>query len=120
MSKLGEPPRARHPRWMFWLKTAWVAMTVFAVGLGWQVNHIRQRRQFVQWIERRQQACGDAQVLVAPARAEHARIPFWRRWLGDQAFDEIYLPCDSTPTDEERAKALFPEAIVRWPLEAAS
>jgi hypothetical protein len=92
-------------------------MTVFAIGLGWQVQHIRQRRQFLQWIERRQLACGDEQVFVDPAPAGHAKIPFWRRWLGDHAFDEIALPCDSTPSDDERAKALFPEAIVRRPLE---
>jgi hypothetical protein len=119
MSKLGEPPRARRPRWIFWLTASWVAMTVFAIGLGWQVNLIRQRRQFVQWIERRQQACGDAQISVALARADHARIPFWRTWLGDQAFDNISLPCNSTPTDDERARTLFPEAIVRGPLESA-
>jgi hypothetical protein len=41
-----------------------------------------------------------------------ATIPFWRKWLGDEAVEEVRMPKKSSAIDLEKAKALFPESQI--------
>lgn len=91
------------PRWFrFSLRTLFVVVTVFACWLGWQIHLVQSRRAFH----------GEAhcfQTSNIDIYPPPPGIPFYRRWLGDKEIQRIDLVHES---QQERAKALFPEA--RW------
>ena len=97
-----------------------LVVTVFAMWLGWELRFIRERQAFLVWRERVQAESRDHAVLTGPLAIplavyvppEAAKIPIWRRWLGDQPVDSFFLPPNATVADQQRAKALFPEALL--------
>ena len=104
-------------RWFtFSLRTLFVLVTVLCVWLGYQVNWIWQRREFVRKL------CVDSGNFEAgSARTETLQghdsptISWIRRAFGDQAYSILILPEKYTPDLIERANDLFPEALVhRW------
>lgn len=114
-------------RWFqFGLGTVFVAVTVFAVWLGWELKYIRERKAFLL----RVQAQGSQTVYAddplwkgttTSVAIRVPRIPFWRRWLGDRPVAIPGWPFQETMSadfDEQKMKALndeilrlFPEAI---------
>jgi hypothetical protein len=42
------------------------------------------------------------------------RIPFWRKWLGDEPFGLVCVPLRWPESEIVRIRALFPEAFVYW------
>jgi hypothetical protein len=105
-------------RWFqFSLRTLFLLVTAFAIGLGSELSYIRQRRAWVSdhypgplvaWCIYRK--LGPAYYLPPD---EVVTVPFWRRWLGDDAYHTMYL--DADPSDEVWAEAtrLFPEASIQ-------
>jgi hypothetical protein len=110
------PPR----RWFrYSLRTMFVVVTLFALWLGWELKFIRDRRSFLKSMdemreaEMAQTANGLTVAFIGTiVRISDRGIPFWRRWLGDEAQALMTLPQSSTDADMENAKRLFPEATI--------
>jgi hypothetical protein len=112
-------------RWFrFSLRTLFVAVTVIGVWLGWQFNFVNERRAMRAWIVdhggfvdifTRPDTTGSLAIihysrLMGPD--EEPEIPQWRRWLGDEAVNQVMMPAESSAADINRAKHLFPEGEV--------
>src|SRR5262249_17973923 len=97
----------RWPR--FTLRTLFVLVTLVACWLAWEMNFIRQRKAFLQSVGWSLRADGPPTLI---SKKQVAKIPAWRRWLGDHPFSIIALPPDSTDEAQHQAEALFPEAAV--------
>jgi hypothetical protein len=87
-----------------------VAVTLFALWLGWELRFIRERHAVHKWV-----VDSGGVIILGTDQREIARgivqIPFWRRWLGDFAVGMVVLKSDATPADIERAKAAYPEVL---------
>ncbi len=112
----------RGRRWFaFSLRTLFIVVTMFAVWLGWELNFVRQRLAL-----RKQLAAGAGWVLTVTeycgysacalpgrsVRADVMKIPFWRRWMGDEPIAQMGFDRGATAADRARARELFPEAYV--------
>ena len=120
------PPRRRW--FQFSLRTLLVALALLATCL-WMVGRtVRQRQSLI-----REAVGNGGEVLLISEMSDARRatsfvkeyhVPFWRRWLGDQAVPLLRLSPDATDEDCDRAQDLFPEAKVgvvvpgRVPLES--
>jgi hypothetical protein len=109
------------------LGTMFILVTVVAVWLGWELTFIRERQVFIKTLRD-----GGGQCLIASdpeflkTGLATPTIPFWRRWLGDEAV-ALVVPRDlMTEADEgktrkffKRARRLFPEShdLLRGPLD---
>lgn len=111
----------RRPWFSFSLRSLLVVVTLVCIWLAWEMSIVRQRKQELtalrtsyaaeittaaDWPKR--QAPGSINATIPPAR-----IFFFRRWLGDEAIQEIwYYPHTGRFTDDEVARLarLFPEA----------
>lgn len=115
------PPVPKHSRrwFQFGLGAMLVWVTVLAVALGWELNFIRERRAFLQSLQKQQLAeiarsntpvgsLYSVSAVYPPVPA----IPFWRRWLGDEPQDVITFPRETPPAEMDKAKMLFPEATL--------
>jgi|GEM_PF-5205272 len=120
-------------RKQFSLRTMFVVVTVFAIflgWLGWKLSFIRQRRDFLATMYQNIEADGFTDVFIfdhyTQPRSSTTRYLFWRRWLDDKTREQIWVWSDSTETDLERARELFPEAqvgqrikqVIRFPAES--
>lgn len=112
-------PSASHRfRLQFGLGTMLLAVTIFSLWLGWELQSIRQRRAFLALLERQTaadtaEADGRQIYLVCYAKpATPAKIPLWRSWLGDSAQQGIVLPANMSIDEARSAVAIFPEAVV--------
>jgi hypothetical protein len=91
-------------------------VTVLAVWLGWELKFIRERRDFLALLDRYRMAEIEAargravSTAVLTPSYEDAIVPFWRRWLGDEAQSVILLPGNTSETHLQQARSLFPEA----------
>jgi hypothetical protein len=118
----------------FWLRALLALVSLLAVGLGWQYYSVYQRRAARDWVERNGGTVdvyapsppserveispgvdlvitfGSGQRIHGPKDAPE--IPQWKRWLGDEAYNQILLPEGSSPADVVRMRELFPEATV--------
>lgn len=114
-----QPPR----RWFrFSLRTMFVAVTGLCCWLGWESSVVRERRAV-----REEFRVKGLQFVAAEEMAERyvgtpipvptlAKVPMVRRWLGDQAVQEIwYLAYNSSISESDigRVKQIFPEAELR-------
>ncbi|HEY2841060.1 MAG TPA: hypothetical protein VGJ26_18035 [Pirellulales bacterium] len=115
------PPRRRW--FQFGLRTMFVGVTVFAVWLGWELRFIRERKSFFESLKQQLDIQDLAAARNVPVTAKYnyiiitprtrATIPFWRKWLGDEAgFEVVRMPKTSSAIDLEKAKALFPESKI--------
>ncbi len=91
-------------------------VTVIAVWLGWELKFIRERKRFLALLDQYRMAEMEAassrlvpSAIYIPAFDEPT-IPFWRRWLGDEAQGMILLPGNTTEVQLQTARELFPEA----------
>jgi hypothetical protein len=107
-------------RWFrFSLRALFLVVTVLACWLGWQANIVRERVAF-----RKRLSAGAgwsitaidyAQIPSGPAAGPNdptGRIPFWRRWMGDEAIGQIGFERGANDEERARARELFPEAYV--------
>lgn len=112
---MSTPPRRR---WIqFGMRTMFVVVTAIAVWLGWELNYIRERREFSQ----RPRVLGFNQLesIHDGMGVDLPTIPFWRRWLGDHAILNIAIR-DSPEEDASDAMRLFPEAEIYVHSESGS
>jgi hypothetical protein len=109
-------------RWFrFSLRTLLVVVTVFCVWLGWELNTIRERKALLRemgsgydfnYITARNYSLQYPPGATVPSAK---RIPLVRRWLGDEAIQEIYYNSPSGAASDVRLKRLsaaFPEASI--------
>jgi hypothetical protein len=83
------------------LGTLFMAITLLAVWLSWELDYIRERRETRNEVEAKH-----IQFLFAHPKQS---IPFWRVWLGDEPVDCISV-LSSDRDQVMRIKRLFPEA----------
>ncbi len=110
-------------RWYRWsLRTLFAVVTVFAVWLGWHMKIVHQRRAYLDGLKSR----GLSYELVSESESAYrdvgsdymsyyelpgpVSIPFWRRWLGDDA--AIRISVGDVATEADEARRLFPEVGV--------
>ena len=115
-----EKPRRRWFR--FSLRTLLVAMTVLCCWLAWESSVVRSRRAELNQLR----ANGAFEVTTADQWAERmppgytgrppANVSLVRRWLGDQAIQEIGYYSHYLPASKEelaRLSRVFPEATMQ-------
>lgn len=100
------------------LSTLLIGVTVFCCWLGWEVNVVRMRQNVLRQARQRyseiwKAADYQATFSKSPPPNPIAKIPIWRRWLGDEAIQEIGV-MRSVMNDSERAnlRFWFPEAKI--------
>ncbi|HEY2838411.1 MAG TPA: hypothetical protein VGJ26_04640 [Pirellulales bacterium] len=98
-----------------------LAMTVLAaffVWLGSEWRFVHERRAFLSAVEHGDEARATTTKLWQIYFKEDwpNRVPFWGRWLGDEAIATITLPLGATQPETRRVRRLFPEAIVETSL----
>lgn len=98
-------------RWLrFSLRTMFVGVTAFGLWLGWHFSDVRQRMVMREFIAEIKGEVVDPPVDESDIWA--AKIPKWRRFLGDKPAEFIALPMDTTDENVQTVKRLFPEAQV--------
>ena len=111
MSNPTSPPRRWFPRsWLrFSLRSMLIAVTIFAVWLGWELSYIRERQA---WIRE-----NTSVVIIYAVRFPSdptwrgAHIPWWRRWMGDEAVVDFIFPEQWKHEKIDQALHLFPEVM---------
>jgi hypothetical protein len=116
---VNKKPASRRLR--FGLRTIFIVLTALCCSLAWEASVVRQRQLTLK--ELRSNAA--YQVVVASQgasgaarsnQADVATVPIMRRWLGDQAIQEIsYSPYTQGFSKEDlpRLARVFPEAQLR-------
>ncbi len=115
---MGDTTQPTRRRWFqFGLWTMFAVVTAFGAWLGWELKFIRDREALLSWRDRkceveRRESPGLVSPVALWVRPKPATIPIWRTWLGDEPAEFIVLPHAASTVDQERAKVLFPEALV--------
>jgi hypothetical protein len=91
--------KQKRGRFRFTLRSLFVIVTLVAVWLGWSLNWIRQRREFL----RDDHAWRVGESIRAPAL-------LWL--LGEDGVEEVWLIGEKLAAKDE-ARRLFPEAAIR-------
>ena len=120
-------------RWFrFSLRTLFVLVTVLCVWLGYQVNLVSQRRDFVRmleqspvyptkkgrWAPREWHPYDSVAVAIRMTQLGSKppqSIPWVRLVLGDETYWELVLPDTYEQAMVDKANKLFPEASI-WQL----
>lgn len=104
----------------FSLRMFFVAMTFLSVAFGWQLSVVRERQALVRELQTKgmfslttAQRWIEIHLPAAPATPP-ARISITRRWLGDEAIQQVvYLRMQGfAESDLERIAEILPEAEV--------
>lgn len=97
-------PTTSRRRWFqFRLTTMFVVVTAVAVWLGWEMKFVRER----QVMRRRILESGGELWPGDIVGYEHAAIPYWRTWLGDEPVS--YINPGRLELTEDAARRVFPE-----------
>lgn len=112
-------------RWFrFGLRTFFVVVTVFGIWLGWQLNVVRHRREMAKAMDeanvfltsspRVRQAILDYYARNPERPRKSLSIPYYRRWLGDEA--TFLIAVSWTPYEVDQVAEVFPEAevVITW------
>jgi hypothetical protein len=107
----------------FSLRTVFLAMTVLALWLGWNLNAVHQRQTLLKKLVANrsiQVVSSDEYIARFPAGIPPlpvASVSIVRRWLGDRAIQQIwytwYAPAAPSPEQHKRLSELFPEADIQ-------
>jgi hypothetical protein len=99
-------------RWFqFGIGTMLLFITVCAIWLAYELNHIHARQAMIKRIVE----LGGCPVTAADAGKTsrplkfQAKVPFWRLWLGDEAVARFRMP-DGADAVVGDYRSLFPEA----------
>ena|GEM_PF-3510493 len=111
-------PRSAPRRWyQFGLRTMFVAVTLFAIWLGWDLRTIRERKSVKQWIEANGGDCRTLPEMKGyPGGLPDESLSAWQRWLGGESIFYITLPRMTTEADCSRIKNAFAEIPRDYPL----
>jgi hypothetical protein len=118
------PPASKthRRRWFqFGLGTMFLLVTVFALGLKWEMNAVHRRTALRDWLEQNggwtyekgsgitARTCARCIYVSGVPKDAAPSIPPWRRSLGDRPLFFVVLPIGHTQGDFERARDTFPE-----------
>ena len=104
-------------RWFsFSLRTMFVATTLVACWLGWQVKIVRDRKEMRQWIVANSGTTHHEDEPFLGVRFDTIEtlrpISRIRQLLGDEEVTCIALPPTSTRSEQEQIRKLFPESKI--------
>jgi hypothetical protein len=116
------------------LRTLFVAVMVVGSFLGWigaENRFVRDRKAYggqvraeggyaVTYPTSDLLCSSDEYPNRHEARLRTPRVPFWRRWLGDEPFGLVVVPAAWPKQEAMKVKSLFPESSVYWKREALS
>jgi hypothetical protein len=105
---------SKFARLQFSLLTLFVALTVFAMGLGWELSVVRERKAWRRAHQAliREAYSGDGALLDLTRAVPH--IPWWRSLMGDTPVAILSFPEGWADSDCDHAVRLFPEAYEVW------
>jgi hypothetical protein len=119
---MSEPTPPTRRWYQFGLGTLFLAMTVFALWLGWELKFVRERQACEARVWQSEDAAKDALpwplpvsrsgFWLTPDQMRKRSIPFWRRWLGDEPFAWVSVPATFADSEFRDVQTLFPEAFV--------
>jgi hypothetical protein len=116
MPTMPTPPRRLW--FQFGLRTMFVAVTIFAVLLGWQIRSVRLRAEFLRSVksDRVVQGYSTCSVMSKSAAEDGfvykpVILPWWRKILGDEPVEYFSLR-QRSQEHEDRIRKLFPEAMI--------
>src|SRR5262245_20968600 len=93
------------PRFQFTLRTLLIGVTLFAIlcaCVGRQYQIVEERRRLIE----------DYQYHVRAKQDGRAKIPYFRKWLGDEQYGLIGLDNEAPDEVLEFYRQRFPEAVV--------
>ncbi|HEY2838669.1 MAG TPA: hypothetical protein VGJ26_05955 [Pirellulales bacterium] len=107
-------------RWFqFGLRTMFVVVTVCAAFLGWLTWEWRYVHARKACMHKLLEGIHERGMRIGIMRDEDIKmnkgVPFWRRWLGDQAVPMlVYFPSSIPESEVEEIESLLPEVSVIW------
>ena len=121
-----DPAKPRRRLYRFRLRTLLIGVAVAGAGcavVSREAMIVRERRSFLATVRTAGGTVFTREGDFVEAERELGRhldrdasppeVPLLRRWLGDEDVSDIWLPPNSTRSDWERARNLFPEASVQ-------
>jgi hypothetical protein len=101
-------------RFRFGLRAMFLGLTALACWIGWEFHHIRQRTEWLRWIEEHDGEWRTFDTALHPlVEVNLGKFSMARRLLGDTPVMTILVPSGAVPNaDIERLYELFPEAVI--------
>ena len=103
-------------RLKFGLRTLFIAFTVIAVWLGWNVHHVRQRwrmEQYVSSLPSRIPNGTNQAITYGPPRKPWKSLPIMWRLFGVQSVELLNMELvEYHEDDKEHIVKYFPEAVI--------
>ncbi len=115
------PPIAKHPRrwYQFSLPSMFIVVTAAIATFGIEMRRVQNRRALRRQIQNNGGIVNTLAHWHFPTPWESpvaivgsGRIPFWRRWLGDEGLVRVVLPEGAAETAHRDAAEASPEAFV--------
>ena len=115
---MNEKPKRRWFR--FSLRTLFVVVTIFGVWLGWQLKIVRERKALLAEMGGEQptleemEADPSGQDRLSATRFQYARVPLYRRLLGDKSYPDLAFAVQAATSSPllERIERAFPESML--------
>src|SRR5262245_12630485 len=95
------------PRPRYGLRTLFIAITAFAIWLGWQGHIVRELKALIQLIRDQH-----GWITLDGMSGQENEMPWYRRLLGDHSV--VWIQCDPGLTNDEwfQIRSRFQEAVV--------
>ncbi len=110
---MSEDPKNRRRWFSFSLRTLFVAITLFACLLGYEMNWIRQRRQVIASPNVQNGTHYLLQISLPTGlktTKQYSIAPWPLCWMGETGYWAIGLPKGTSEDEVVRVRGLFPEA----------
>jgi hypothetical protein len=107
--------RMKGHRIRFGLRALLIAIAVFGIWLGWNVQHVRKRQAMETYVKHILGPRNQAGMSYGPPIKPWKSVPIMWRILGARSVQEINLQkYDVPPDDQKEILKWFPEANVRF------
>jgi hypothetical protein len=97
------------------LRTLFVLVTIVSLWLGWQFRHVQSRKETIKWF-----AASGASWRKHRTWNKPSQISWMRELMGDVSVQSIHLWRGCSQHDEQRVRAMFPEAEIESPWDGQS
>src|ERR1044071_3321807 len=91
------------------LRMLFLALTIFGVWLGWQVNLVQSRQALLKEIEAERERTGKYGLLGTHC-GYNPKVSFIRSCLGDEPHVSLFLPWPENDVRSAKVQWLFPES----------